>query len=126
MKTEKLPALLTGMEKLLKAQGGKHFAGTGLKCADNVVYQVITSLKRARPTKPEILIEESDITDAQRSAPSWQRSAACLISRSGRRRCRSQNPVQFYKDVMPVDKQVDDIQGANKKGPKGPRWSAIA
>ena len=62
MKTEKLPALLTGMEKLLKAHGGKHFAGTGPKWADNVVYQVITSLKRARPTNPEILIEESDMT----------------------------------------------------------------
>merc|ERR1712107_430563 len=27
-----------------------------------VVYQVITSLKRPRPTKPDILIEESDLT----------------------------------------------------------------
>merc|ERR1712018_515792 len=55
LKTEKLPAFLTGMEKLLKAQGGKHFAGSGLTWADIVVYQVITSLKRPRPTKPEIL-----------------------------------------------------------------------
>ena len=62
LKTEKLPAFLTGMEKLLKSQGGKHFAGSGLTWADIVVYQVITSLKRPRPTKPEILIEESDMT----------------------------------------------------------------
>merc|ERR1712211_64487 len=62
LKTEKLPAFLIGMEKLLKSQGGKYFAGSGLTWADIVVYQVITSLKRPRPTKPEILIEESDLT----------------------------------------------------------------
>ena len=62
LKTEKLPAFLAGMEKLLKAQGGKHFVGSGLTWADIVVYQVITSLKLPRPTKPEILIEETDMT----------------------------------------------------------------
>ena len=37
LKAEKLPTFLAGMEKLLKAQGGRYFAGSGLTWADIVV-----------------------------------------------------------------------------------------
>merc|ERR1712156_1051659 len=89
LKTEKLPAFLAGMEKLLKSQGGKHFAGSGLTWADIVVYQVITSLKRPRPTKPEILIEENDMTGCPALCALVTMVGGLLTSRSGRRRGRS-------------------------------------
>ena len=61
LKVEKLPALLASMEKLLKGQGGKYFAGSSLTWADIVVYQFV-SLKVPRPNQPKALIEESDLT----------------------------------------------------------------
>ena len=61
LKVEKLPALLASMEKLLKGQGGKYFAGSSLTWADIVVYQLV-SLKVPRPNQPKALIEESDLT----------------------------------------------------------------
>ena len=63
LKAEKLPAFLASMEKLLKSQGGKHFAGSGLTWADIVVYQFISSMKVARPNQPKALIEEGDLTN---------------------------------------------------------------
>ena len=62
MKVEKLPAFLASMEKLLKAQGGKYFAGSSLTWADIVVYQFVSSMKVPRPNQPKALIEESDLT----------------------------------------------------------------
>ena len=61
LKMEKLPAFLASMEKLLKAQGGKYFAGSSLTWADIVVYQFV-SLKVPRSNQPKALIEESDLT----------------------------------------------------------------
>ena len=62
LKVEKLPAFLASMEKLLKAQGGKHFAGSDLTWADIVVYQFISLLKVPQPNQPKALIEGSDLT----------------------------------------------------------------
>merc|ERR1712038_1607840 len=63
LKADKLPAFLASMEKLLKSQGGKHFAGSGLTWADIVVYQFISSMKVARPNQPKALVEEGDLTN---------------------------------------------------------------
>ena len=60
LKVEKLPAFLASMEKLLKGQGGKYFAGSSLTWADIVVYQFISSMKK--PTHIEALIKDSDLT----------------------------------------------------------------
>ena len=66
LKVEKLPAFLMSMEKLLKAQGGKYFAGSSLTWADIVVYQFVSSMKVPRPTsQPKALIEDSDLTGCQ-------------------------------------------------------------
>merc|ERR1712212_1021644 len=62
LKMEKLPAFLASMEKLLKAQGGKYFAGSSLTWADIVVYQFVSSMKVPRPSQPRALIEDSDLT----------------------------------------------------------------
>ena len=62
LKVEKLPAFLMSMEKLLKAQGGKYFAGSSLTWADIVVYQFVSSMKVPRPSQPKALIEDSDLT----------------------------------------------------------------
>ena len=62
LKVEKLPAFLASMEKLLKAQGGKYFAGSSLTWADIVVYQFVSSMKVPRPSQPKALIEDSDLT----------------------------------------------------------------
>ena len=62
LKAEKLPAFLASMEKLLKSQGGKHFAGSSLTWADIVVYQFISSMKMPRPNQPNSLIEDSDLS----------------------------------------------------------------
>ena len=59
LKLEKLPAL----EKLLKAQGGKYFAGSSLTWADIVVYQFVSSMKVHRPSQPKRAIEDSDLTE---------------------------------------------------------------
>ena len=65
LKVEKLPAFLMSMEKLLKAQGGKYFAGSSLTWADIVVYQFVSSMKVPRPSQPKALIEDSDLTGCQ-------------------------------------------------------------
>ena len=62
LKVEKLPAFLASMEKLLKAQGGKHFAGSSLTWADIVVYQFVSLLKVPQPNQPKALIEDNDLT----------------------------------------------------------------
>ena len=62
LKVEKLPAFLMSMEKLLKAQGGKYFAGSSLTWADIVVYQFVSSMKVPRPSQPKALIEDNDLT----------------------------------------------------------------
>ena len=46
----------------MKAQGGKHFAGSDLTWADIVVYQFISLLKVPQPNQPKALIEGSDLT----------------------------------------------------------------
>ena len=79
LKVEKLPAFLMSMEKLLKAQGGKYFAGSSLTWADIVVYQFVSSMKVPRPSQPKALIEDSDLTGCPALSVSNQIKHPCCI-----------------------------------------------
>ena len=69
LKAEKMPVFLASLERLLKSQGGKHFAGSSLTWADIVVYHALT-LKM-----PGINIAQFDET-------TWRTAPPCVTSGS--------------------------------------------
>ena len=60
LKAEKMPVFLASLERLLKSQGGKHFAGSSLTWADIVVYHALT-LKM--PGIDIALFDETDLAN---------------------------------------------------------------